>query len=384
MPTLDANTGQYVDNIVALSSDNAVITIETVGNAATWTAQITGTFSGTLTFYGSVDRGATYNAIADSAGATSTTTTGMHRGDCAGYTHIQIKMHPYVSGTATVQLTSTTGDIADWATLLTLAGTPTDANTVNSLMGRLTKIRDLLNATLTVQGTITEANSASIKNDLDTIVTNTNKIPASPAQEGGNLATVATNTGNTATGVGGVADSAYASGSGSIIAILKGIFGRIGATLGFDNTNVLKISNYGKNSAAGDTAILVDSTGRTLIGRSTVALFTLASTATSGSTQNSSDLTVSPYTEIGIDITTTAQSGTNPTIQYFYERKGADGLYYPLWQSAVLTAASNTLSTSIGVGMAYNQSLGLTGRLRWVIGGSATPTYTHQINMYAK
>lgn len=114
------------------------------------------------------------------------------------------------------------------------------------------------------------------------------------------------------------------------------------------------------------------------------AVYSLASVATVGATQNSGDLTVGPYTEIGIDITTTAQSGTSPTIQYFYERKGADGLYYPLWQSAVLTLAANTLSTSIGLGMAYNQSLGLTGRLRWVIGGSATPTFTHSLNIYGK
>lgn len=139
------------------------------------------------------------------------------------------------------------GSIVDLLTLLTLAGTPTDANTVNSLMGRLTKIRDLLNATLAVSaaslplptgastsakqpalgtagsassdvlsvqgiasmtalktdgsavtqpvsGTITAnagtnlntsalaletgGNLAASKADLDTIVTNTNKIPA--------------------------------------------------------------------------------------------------------------------------------------------------------------------------------------------------------------
>lgn len=48
-------------------------------------------------------------------------------------------------------------------------GTSTDANTANTVMGRLTKIRDLLAATLTVQGTITEANSASILADLTTL-----------------------------------------------------------------------------------------------------------------------------------------------------------------------------------------------------------------------
>lgn len=124
----------------------------------------------------------------------------------------------------------------------------------------------------------------------------------------------------------------------------------------------------------GDLAIDID----------TVALFTQASGATTGTTQNSGDLDVTKFLSVTIDINTTAQSGTNPTIQYFWERKGADGIYYVLWQSAVLTAAANTLSTSVGPGLAYNQSLGLTGRLRWAVGGTATPTFTHSLNVYAK
>jgi hypothetical protein len=118
--------------------------------------------------------------------------------------------------------------------------------------------------------------------------------------------------------------------------------------------------------------------------RNADAVYSLPSTVTSGTTQNSGSLAVGPYTEISIDINTTAQAGTNPTIQYFYERLAADGIYYVLWQSAVLTAATNTLSTSIGAGMAYNQSLGVTGRLRWVVGGSATPTFTHTANLQGK
>ena len=114
-------------------------------------------------------------------------------------------------------------------------------------------------------------------------------------------------------------------------------------------------------------------------------LYSLPSTTTTGSTQNSGDLNLSNLDSkiVGIDINTTAQSGTNPTIQYFWERKGADGIYYVLWQSSVLTAATNTLSTSIGPGMAYNQMIGTVGRLRWVIGGTATPTFTHTLNVYA-
>lgn len=114
-------------------------------------------------------------------------------------------------------------------------------------------------------------------------------------------------------------------------------------------------------------------------------LFSLPSTTTTGSTQNSGDLNLQTLDTkiIGIDINTTAQSGTNPTIQYFWERKGADGNYYPLWQTAVLTAATNTLSPNIGPGMAYNVVLGTIGRLRWVVGGTATPTFTHSLNVYA-
>lgn len=117
--------------------------------------------------------------------------------------------------------------------------------------------------------------------------------------------------------------------------------------------------------------------------RSTIAVYSLASTATTTSS-NSGDLAVGPYTEISIDINTTAQTGTNPTIQFFYKRKAADGLYYTLWQSAVLTAATNTLSTSIGAGMAYNQSLGATGQLTWTIGGTATPGFTFSANISGK
>lgn len=132
--------------------------------------------------------------------------------------------------------------------------------------------------------------------------------------------------------------------------------------------------------------ILASVWNSTLNGLQTVRVATtLFSTAqTTVGTANSGDLTVGPYDELGIDITTTAQAGTNPTIQFFWDRKGADGIYYHLWQSSVLTAAANTISTSIGPGLAYNQSLGVTGRLSWVVGGSATPTWTFTPNVYAK
>src|SRR5258707_8350922 len=88
-------------------------------------------------------------------------------------------------------------------------GTSSDANTVNSVMGRLTKIRDLLNATLTVGGTITEANSATIKTDLDAL--------------------------NTVIGL--ISDAAWSgSGNGSEIAILKKIVAELAGTIAVSGT----------------------------------------------------------------------------------------------------------------------------------------------------
>lgn len=247
--------------------------------------------------------------------------------------------------------------------------------TGNAASESVVRIRcSVLNSTETIAVTLVASVGVAEVSILAPLPVGTNVIGGVTIADGSNIAQ------------GAVADAAYTSGSGSIIAIVKGVFTRLAniVTLAFDNTSRLQMSNYGKSSAAGDTAILVDSTGRTLTGRSTVAAYTLASTTTSGSTQNSGDLTVGSYTEIALDINTTAQAGTNPTIQLFYERKGADGIYYVIWQSAVLTAATNTLSTSIGAGMAYNQSLGVTGRLRWVVGGTATPTFTMSINVQGK
>lgn len=96
-----------------------------------------------------------------------------------------------------------------------------------------------------------------------------------------------------------------------------------------------------------------------------------------GGSGNSGPFTTGDLKEIAIDITTTLVT-TN--LQFFYERLGADGIYYPLWQSALLTTSANTLSTSIGAGLAYNQSLGMAGRFRWVATGNASFTP----NIYGK
>jgi hypothetical protein len=143
--------------------------------------------------------------------------------------------------------------------------------------------------------------------------------------------------------------------------------------------------------AAGTNAIghVVNDAGTALIGYvgcSTSALFT--TTQTAQGTGNSGDLDVSKLREITIDINITANvQGTNSTIQFEWDRKGADGIYYPIWYSDLingLPANPTKISTSIGPGLQWNESLGNTGRLLWTVGGTATPEYTFTPNVYGK
>jgi hypothetical protein len=98
---------------------------------------------------------------------------------------------------------------------------------------------------------------------------------------------------------------------------------------------------------------------------------------------NSADLTVGGYTELAVDANITAVAGTNPTLQLFLDRKGADNVYYPIWQSITVTAATQ-ISTSIGPGLSIAQSFGSTIRLRWIISGSSGQSFTFSISIIAK
>lgn len=119
------------------------------------------------------------------------------------------------------------GSLVDLATLLTLAGTPTDANTINSLMGRLTKLRDLLNALA---------------------YDNTNEVKTSVYGKGAGAA------GDTPL----LLDSSGRPIIGNVVQIS-------GQAPTLDNTSVLAVSMRGKGTAAGDTALLLDTLGQMTI-----------------------------------------------------------------------------------------------------------------------
>lgn len=116
-------------------------------------------------------------------------------------------------------------------------------------------------------------------------------------------------------------------------------------------------------------------------GRAATTVLNQASAAQTAS-GNSADLAVGPFTELAIDANITAVSGTSPTLQLFIDRKGADGIYYQIWNSASVNAVT-TVSDSIGPGLNKNQSIGSTIRLRWSIGGTS-PSFTFSASIICK
>lgn len=104
---------------------------------------------------------------------------------------------------------------------------------------------------------------------------------------------------------------------------------------------------------------------------------------------NTSDISWGAFTELALDALVTNQQGTSPTLQILLDRKDAAGNYEPVWQSSVtsVSTASTTnvpISSSIGVGLAIAQSFAATGRIRWIIGGSATPGAQFNISLIGK
>lgn len=111
----------------------------------------------------------------------------------------------------------------------------------------------------------TGGNLASIKTDLDSILAGQAGQATAANQSAANasLSSVATNTGTAATGIGAPADTAYASGSGSIIAILKALFSN---TSGVSTAANQSTANTSLSSIATNTSSTATNTGTTATG----------------------------------------------------------------------------------------------------------------------
>lgn len=135
----------------------------------------------------------------------------------------------------------------------------------------------------------------------------------------------------------------------------------------------------------GTTATITDANSNTMaavaVGWFTSNVYARASAAATIS-GNSGDLTVDSFSELALDINITAVSGTTPTIQYIMERKGNDNNYYQIYASSTINS-TQSVSTSLGAGMAQSVSFGTTARLRWIISGTS-PSFTFSVSIIGK
>lgn len=115
--------------------------------------------------------------------------------------------------------------------------------------------------------------------------------------------------------------------------------------------------------------------GRTI---TTLNVLNLASAAHTTSS-DAGDLDVSRCRRIAIDINVTAVSGTAPFLQFFIDRKGVDGVYYPIWTSSLIGSTS-TISKTLGAFATVHEALGAVVRLRWTITGT-TPSFTFSVSV---
>jgi hypothetical protein len=99
---------------------------------------------------------------------------------------------------------------------------------------------------------------------------------------------------------------------------------------------------------------------------------------------NSGPLSVGNFAELALDINITVKQGTSPTIQFFVDRLGVDGVNYNVWSSSSISTTPTTVSQSIGAGLTLASSFGGTIQFRWVIGGSATPGWFYSVSLIGK
>lgn len=91
---------------------------------------------------------------------------------------------------------------------------------------------------------------------------------------------------------------------------------------------------------------------------------------------NSGDLAVDGFDQLALDVNVSALTGTSPSVTFVLNRKGADGVYYPIWTSAAQTAVGK-LSTSAGISAPINHCVGSVMRLDWMVAGtSVSLTFT--------
>lgn len=156
-------------------------------------------------------------------------------------------------------------------------------------------------------------------------------------------------------------------------------------TIGSSTSGFHAVTQGVTNPGTPPATVMVLSDGEgNLVGSSNPASALLTYTAGAHATSNPGDsFSTSSLSACAVDVTVTGfTGGTSPSVTFFVERIGADGLWYRVWQSAAVSSAG-TVSVSIGasvptVAAAANTAQGVTAmlstlaRFGWSTSGSPT------------
>lgn len=126
---------------------------------------------------------------------------------------------------------------------------------------------------------------------------------------------------------------------------------------------------------------LSDGEGNITSGGAGTTAYALASAA-QAATNTGTSFATTGFGSISLDINLTAfTGGTTPTVTFFVERQGNDGIWYRVWQSASQNAAAklsvtigaSTPTVAAGANVAQGVSAGLTAVARFGWSSTGTP-----------
>lgn len=127
-------------NAGSLASLNSTLVVSNLANINTLAISIVGTWSGTITFQGTVADGGTFSnlialSVSNGLFVGTTSANGAFLLNCVGMQSFQIKMTSYTSGTTTCEISSATGNMIQ-NTLASLVGA-TDGTRIGNTSDRL-------------------------------------------------------------------------------------------------------------------------------------------------------------------------------------------------------------------------------------------------------
>lgn len=83
-----------------------------------------------------------------------------------------------------------------------------------------------------------------------------------------------------------------------------------------------------------------------------------------------------------VDVNVTAVAGTTPTLDVYIEGQDENNVWFVLWHPTQITAVTNPpLDQAMGPGLQQAIVVPDTIRVRWVVGGTAGPSFTTSISV---